>query len=658
MKKRYLFILLLVTWNLLLFAQGERITNYDISILINQDRSIEVTETIDVTAQGRTIKRGIVRRLPTYQNGRGVRYQDIEVLKNGRTEPFHTESEGNDLSIYIGESDVYIDPGAYTYTIRYRVPNQVRFFDDFDEIYWNAVGTDWEFPVDAARCTLQLLDSMKVLQTACYTGPYGEQDQNCSIRRDSSRQQVIFELTRPLATREGFTVALGFQKGLIQEPSLVQRYTSVIVLGVGCLSLILFFLYTTFKYGIDPPKPSVYALFEPPQELSAASIGYLLKEKYDPDLLTATLIDLAVKGYIYIDQSEEPRFLLNTKVYRINRLKKDPSALPVEEKALLSELFEGEDSIEIDGSYDSTLRRAVQKFRKTLKSKHRTFMQEGNNRKLVNISIIGTVLFGIISFIFLIRSNGRYGAQIESEAFMVIFIITMSFMLYAFLSNLSELLTGLLRVVVFMFVMLFIISFFNGETTLFFDYLQELKEGLIALKDPILKIFTLDFLYVLWGALTSTYLNMFAFFLFVLFAVASISVYRFVIKKPSKAKQQLRSELEGFKLYLEMTEKDRLELLNPPERTPSHFEAMLPYAYALDLTHQWSEQFKDQLEQAAYEPKWSNSQSIYYNSGSFDRSFGRSLSSSATPPSSSSSSGSSGGGSSGGGGGGGGGGGW
>jgi hypothetical protein len=77
---------------------------------------------------------------------------------------------------------VYLDPGSYRYIIRYRALNQVRFFDDFDEIYWNAVGTDWDFPVEAASCTVQLLDSMEVLQTACYTGGYGEQYQECSIR--------------------------------------------------------------------------------------------------------------------------------------------------------------------------------------------------------------------------------------------------------------------------------------------------------------------------------------------------------------------------------------------------------------------------------------------------------------------------------------------
>jgi uncharacterized membrane protein len=84
----------------------------------------------------------------------------------------------------------------------------------------------------------------------------------------------------------------------------------------------------------------------------------------------------------------------------------------------------------------------------------------------------------------------------------------------------------------------------------------------------------------------------------------------------------------------------------------------LPYAYALDVANKWSEQFKEQLEQAAYEPEWSNSSRIYYSSNGFDRSFSRSLASSSTPPSSSGSSGSGGGGSSGGGGGGGGGGGW
>ena len=125
-------------------------------------------------------------------------------------------------------------------------------------------------------------------------------------------------------------------------------------------------------------------------------------------------------------------------------------------------------------------------------------------------------------------------------------------------------------------------------------------------------------------------------------------------------------QVEGFKMYLSVAEKDRLELLHPPEKTPELFEKYLPYAFALDVENEWSEQFAEVLAQAAttgqsYAPTWYEGSSWNArNFSGFAAGLGSSLSSSiaaaATPPSSSSGSG--GGGSSGGGGGGGGGSGW
>ena len=110
-------------------------------------------------------------------------------------------------------------------------------------------------------------------------------------------------------------------------------------------------------------------------------------------------------------------------------------------------------------------------------------------------------------------------------------------------------------------------------------------------------------------------------------------------------------------MYLELAEKDRLRLLNPPDMTPDHFEACLPYAFALGVEHSWSEKFKTILEQANYHPQWNNSPSTIYFADHFGQDFSQSVASAATKPSDSGS-GSGGGGFSGGGGGGGGVGGW
>jgi uncharacterized membrane protein len=141
------------------------------------------------------------------------------------------------------------------------------------------------------------------------------------------------------------------------------------------------------------------------------------------------------------------------------------------------------------------------------------------------------------------------------------------------------------------------------------------------------------------------------------FAIVGIIAYTYLIKKPTPEKLLLQSKIDGFKMYLEMAEKDRLQLLNPPENTPEVFEAALPYAFALGVEHKWTEKFKSILDDAKYQPQWTNSHPIYFGNN-FGRSFSSSVNSSALDPAKDGSgggfSGSGGGGFSGGGGGGGG----
>jgi hypothetical protein len=167
-------------------------------------------------------------------------------------------------------------------------------------------------------------------------------------------------------------------------------------------------------------------------------------------------------------------------------------------------------------------------------------------------------------------------------------------------------------------------------------------------------------------------------------------VFYYLLRAPTAVGRQILDQIEGFKLYLSVAEKDRLNLENPPERTPALFEMFLPYAVALGVEQKWAEQFASVLavagagEAAAarYRPSWYSGSGDSSWSGtnltsmthSMSHSFSSAISSASTAPGSNSgfswsggsgsggggggSFGGGGGGSSGGGGGGGGGGGW
>jgi hypothetical protein len=167
----------------LLFAApvfaAEQISRFDTLVEVQTNGDVVVTETISIIAEGQQIRRGIFRDLPRYFEGEGERYEYayhvLGVERDGQRERYDTENEGNAFRILIGDEDVMLDRGQHVYVIRYRVDNQVRYFADYDEVYWNATGNYWDFPIITARAIIQLPPGGVVTQTAGYSGALGQQ---------------------------------------------------------------------------------------------------------------------------------------------------------------------------------------------------------------------------------------------------------------------------------------------------------------------------------------------------------------------------------------------------------------------------------------------------------------------------------------------------
>ena len=142
-------------------AEKERILDYTSEITVQADGGLTIVETIKVVASGNKIKRGIYRDFPTdYTDSRGNRvrvgFTVVEVLRNGEPEPYFTERRGNGVRVYIGRKDVMLPPDNYSYSLTYRTNRQLGFFDEFDELYFNAIGTGWVFPIERARAIIHL----------------------------------------------------------------------------------------------------------------------------------------------------------------------------------------------------------------------------------------------------------------------------------------------------------------------------------------------------------------------------------------------------------------------------------------------------------------------------------------------------------------------
>jgi hypothetical protein len=177
-------LLLLLLCAAPLWAQ-ERILSYDSQVTVNADGSLDVTEQIRVRAEGNQIRRGIYRDFPTryrdrYGNRVVVGLQLLEVLRDGRPEPWLTERVGNGVRINTGNDDFLPTPGEFTFSLRYRTTRQLGFFSGHDELYWNAIGTGWIFPIESGSVEVRLPEPVPVelLQAEGYTGPQDAKDQH------------------------------------------------------------------------------------------------------------------------------------------------------------------------------------------------------------------------------------------------------------------------------------------------------------------------------------------------------------------------------------------------------------------------------------------------------------------------------------------------
>jgi len=283
----------------------ERILNYQSYITVHKDRMLTVTETIKVVCAGQQIQRGIFRTFPTkykdrFGNKIQVDFRILAVKKNGLPEPYHTEKMSNGVKIYIGSKDVFLQPGEYTYTLVYQTDRQIGFFEDFDELYWNVTGNDWDFIIEQAEAIIELPPKATVLNKIAYTGIQGTQGKNYTISFDA-RRNIKVSTTKSLNPGEGLTIAVSWQKGVIPEPTTKDQIGYLFADNQNGLAaliglIILFFYYITVwsHVGKDPAKGVIYPQFAPPQGFSPAATRYVMRMGYSDRVFAAAIVNMAV----------------------------------------------------------------------------------------------------------------------------------------------------------------------------------------------------------------------------------------------------------------------------------------------------------------------------------------------------------------------------
>ncbi len=382
MRKFLLILIILISF--LVFPKsiqaqdtGWTIDSFHSDINLQSDGKVKVVETIAVDFNSLT-KHGIFREIPYIYSGKNGEFvytelENVQVSRNETSSEFSVINDGYYKQIKIGDQNVEVS-GKNTYQIEYTVSGVIKSFPNYDELYWNAVGDKWPVPVLKSSATFRL-PKPEIIQTSCYLGFAGSKETCTSEKVDQLTAQ--FASTRFLVANEGLTIAIGFTKGIVPILEVEAPKTTLeklldplsLTINAGLFAAILvaglFFVFQLwFKKGRDfwikarfpgdpdskhEPMPigaheTIVVEYSSPNNLRPAELETLMSQNAKTVNITATLVDLANRGYLLI--SEKPKKgIFGSEDYELTKKSADQTKLLNYENELLNRLFKSGDIV-------------------------------------------------------------------------------------------------------------------------------------------------------------------------------------------------------------------------------------------------------------------------------------------------------------------------
>jgi uncharacterized membrane protein YgcG len=356
-------VLLVVVSALSLFAapaaadDGWVVERFTSDIEIQRDGALLVTEAIDVDFQLLSDRHGIFREIPVrYQwdpDPKMVRVYQVDVRSvrdaNGGALRYETSNNGANLRIKIGDADKLV-VGKQTYRISYAVRGALNPFADHDELFWNVNGGDWSVPMRVVSATVRAAFDAFTSVT-CFEGPLGSQR---ACQSSFAPQRAAFTATTALPVGSQLTIVTALRKGAVTvlAPILERRERGIeeffdvtpwtmggaLLAMFGGLGLVAWRWWTA---GRDEREhETIVAEYEPPEKLRPAQVGLLIDEHADTKDVTATIVDLAVRGYLTITELPASG-IFGKKDWSLARTagKAHPEALQPYERTIFDGLF-------------------------------------------------------------------------------------------------------------------------------------------------------------------------------------------------------------------------------------------------------------------------------------------------------------------------------
>lgn len=571
---KYLLYVVILIFLPLNFLFADTIESFDVDIKLNQNNTAIIKETIEYNF-GSTPKHGIYRKIPKNFRPKGnIVPIDIKVLSitdaNGFPYSFKNEGIVN-LDLKIGDPDLYVT-GTKTYIIEYRVSNLIGFFENNDELYWNLTGNEWK--VDYIKNTTATVhfpsNEIDSINNYSYCGYSGSTD-TCGeffVSGDS----VNFNSDRILNTGEGITVDLEFNKGIIRKSSLAENILAIIfehyyVLVSLFIAIFLFRFF--FKKRLKASKnyknfiknhPDMVQYDPGDFSLIEASFFHDGDTSLDRDL-SAFIVWAAVERYIKIIEKDGDYFF--------NKLDKTEKIPEGSEKDLINKIAET---------------KIVKKFGKNIiADKDRptnSWFAKSSVSFVEDLNELANDLFNFYAFKIM---DAGYLVPEAVEEIKKISMIHIDSSGKAIQKKIEK-----------------NVSFSDASRNKFIRFKRLGKINYFDLlrfsKYTLVIILVLLSMYP--GVFISSFLSSFGGLRFIpqatiLFLVVLIII--FLKNIPSYTQKGLEASwyINGLYKYIDMSEKERINFANAPEKTPALFEKLLPYAMVFGLEDKWTKEFMD-----------------------------------------------------------------
>ena len=513
----------------------ESIREFYSTVIVNQDSTIEVKESITYDF-GLNSRHGIIRYIPyQYPLEDKILVLDYQIKSvqddKGENIEYSIYTEGDYFVIKIGSENKLIS-NEKIYVIDYIIGGAINYFSDYDELFWNVTGNNWQVPIDHAQLNFVLSDSfidlsLEDFKTACYTGILESKKENCQVNKSPSTRVISFDVYN-LRIKEGLTAVIGWPKGFVQETSkkyIFKNNTGEESLLVGIWSIFryIFFLFPLivfiilfsiwWKIGRNPRRMRVImAEYEAPSNLSPAEAHVIVTEGAVNmgKMTTSTLIDLARRGYLIIKEQPRKILVFQSKDWKFVRINKQSSEDVINEyeKYILDNIFKDGNEVLLSG-----LKRvsSITEFKKLQKNLETAISSLG--KSLIDKNLIPQNPFSLAKKI-----------TKWKLASLIFYVLTT-------------------------FLLVFTMSKFVGD-------LVFIPIGLIL-------------------------------------TIIIFSVFTRIMPSLTDKGMEMKEKLKGFELFLKTVERDRVKFHFSPEAHPEKFADYLPYAILFGVEKQWAKLFKN-----------------------------------------------------------------